>query len=235
MTNIIHFDDFENSEIRATEDGRFSVFDVIKFCGKKNPRDAWKSLANEYIEVVAKTDNFKFSGRGQQETPVANRENILYIIGLLPGAIGKAYREESAKIFVQYLDASPELAESVIDRATPETLKRIEDRLKSKKIRATFTTVLQEHGVSKGWEFAKCTDAIYKPILGGTTKEVKQVRSLANQESLRDQVDDFELTQIMFAESLAERKIKKNQLYGFNQCEAAASESAKKVKEISES
>jgi len=234
MTNIVRFDDFADSGIRITDDGRFSVFDVVEFCGKKNPREVWKRIGVEYSEVVQKCDSFKFPGRGQQFTPVANRENILYIIGLLPGAIGRSYREESAKVFLQYLDASPELAESVIDRATPEDLKRIQARLKGKQIRTTFTSVLLDHGVTEGWQFARCTDAIYKPILGGSTQVVKSERGLAKQDNLRDNIDEFELTQVMFAESLAERKIKKEQLQGVDQCESAAAESARKVKEISD-
>lgn len=76
MTNIITFDGFENSDIRVTPSGEYSVFDVIKFCGKKNPRDAWNTLLTQYSEVVAKTDNFKFPGRGQRNTPVATRQNL---------------------------------------------------------------------------------------------------------------------------------------------------------------
>jgi len=234
MTNIVRFNDLSDSGIRLTDDGRFSVLDVIEFCGKKNPSDAWKALSDQHSEVLGKSDNFKFPGRGQRFTPVANRENILYIIGLLPGAIGRSYREESAKVFLQYLDASPELAESVIDRATPEDLKRIQARLKGKQIRTTFTSVLLDHGVTEGWQFARCTDAIYKPILGGSTQVVKSERGLAKKANLRDEIDEFELTQVMFAESLAERKIKKEQLKGFDQCESAAAESARKVKEISD-
>jgi len=93
MTNIVRFDDFVDSGIRVTDDGRFSVLDVIKFCGKKNPSSVWggderrNGLIGRYPELSHKVDNFKFPGRGQQFTPVANRENILYIIGLLPGAL----------------------------------------------------------------------------------------------------------------------------------------------------
>lgn len=234
MTNIVRFDDLENAEIRVTDDGRFSVFDVIKLCGQKSQREVWKRIQAQYKEVVTKCDGFKFAGRGQQDTPVANRENILYIIGLLPGAIGKAYREESAKVFLQYLDASPELAESIIDRATPEDLKRIQARLKGVKIRITFTAVLQEHGVSKGGDFARCTNAIYKPLLGGTKSEIVTQRGLSKKSNLRDDLDEFELTQVMFAESLAERKIRKQNLQGVSQCESADLDSARKVKSISE-
>lgn len=85
-------------EIRVTSDSRFSVFDTIEVVGgKKNPRDAWDDLQLIHPEVVGKTDNFQFPGRGQRNTPVANTENIFYIIGLLPGAVGRAYREDAAR------------------------------------------------------------------------------------------------------------------------------------------
>jgi len=84
---------FADSGIRITDDGRFSVLDVIKFCGKKNPAQVWSGdnrqngLTSKYSEVAQRCDSFKFPGRGQQFTPVANKENILCIIGLLPGAL----------------------------------------------------------------------------------------------------------------------------------------------------
>lgn len=235
MSNIVRFDDLDNAEIRVTDDGRYSVFDVIKFCGKKGEREVWKRLTVQYPELVTKCDNTSFGGKGgaAKATPVAGRENILYIIGLLPNAIGKAYREASAKVFLQYLDASPELANSVIDRATPEDLKKIEIRLKGKGVRTTFATVLQDHGVVSGWQFAQCTDAIYQPLLGGSCKQVKESMGLAKSDSLRDNLDQFELTQLMFAEALAARNIEKDNLQGYSPCRSASKEAAIKVKSIS--
>lgn len=88
----------EYGAVRVTEDNSFSVFDTIQVVGgKSNPRVYWKSLSDQYPEVVKKTYNFQFSGAGQRKTPVATQENILYIIGLLPGAIGRAYREDAAR------------------------------------------------------------------------------------------------------------------------------------------
>lgn len=88
----------EYGDIRVTDDDRFSVFDTVEVIGgKKNPRDAWKSITENYPEVVGKTDNFQFPGQGQRETPVATTENIFYIIGLLPGSVGQMYREDAAR------------------------------------------------------------------------------------------------------------------------------------------
>jgi hypothetical protein len=227
--NLISFEEISDSEIRVTEDGRVSVFDVIKFCGKKNPRDTWTSLCEGYPEVVGKTDNYKFDGKGQRETPVANRKNILYIIGLLKGAIGKAYREDAANLFVAYSEASPELAGSIIDRATPEDLKKIETRLKSKKIRVSFTNVLQDHGVTQGWQFAACTNAIYQPLLGGTAKEVKEQRGLSKSSNLRDDLDEVEMASVMLAEAVAAKKVKSENIQGFVGCRDASADAANRL------
>lgn len=227
-SNIISFDGFPE-EIRMTEDGRYSVYDVIKFCGKKNPRDSWSDLSRQFPEVVTKTDNLKFPGPGQRETPVAGREGILYIIGLLPGSIGRAYRQEAAKIFLQFIDASPELAESIIDRAKPEDLERIEARLKSKQIRVSFTAVLQDHGVN-GIGYGLCTNAIYIPVLGGDAKQIKLAKGLGKNDNIRDNLDLFELASVGFAEALASRNIKKANAQGNNQCQKITEDSAKKVR-----
>ena len=246
MSNLIKFDDFNDSSIRVTDDGRYSVYDVIRFCsGLKNPSQFWngdksarttrqKGLVERFPEVIRKTEGFKFPGRGQKETPVANRENILYILGLLPGAIGRAYREEAAKVFVQYIDASPELAESVIDRATPKDLERIEKRLRSKQIRISFTQTLADHGISEGWEFATITNSIYQPLLGGTAKEVRQKKNLPAKQNLRDGLSNVELSAVMLAESLAEHDIDVNALFGFNQCNNATKSAASKVARVFE-
>ena len=39
--------------------------------GKKNLHDTWAQIVETHPEVVQKTDNLKFPGAGQRETPVA--------------------------------------------------------------------------------------------------------------------------------------------------------------------
>ena len=230
--NLISFEEISDSEIRVNENGYYSVFDVIKFCGKKNPHDAWKSLTDQHPEVIGKTENFKFAGKGQRETPVANRENILYLIGLLPGAVGRSYRESAAKVFLAYLDASPELAGSIIDRATPEDLRKIETRLKGKHIRISFTSVLQDHGVTQGWQFGACTNAIYQPLLGGTASEVKEQRGLAKSANLRDDMSNLEIASVMLAEEIALKKIETDNIQGFTGCRDASADAGNRVRSI---
>jgi hypothetical protein len=92
-------------EIRVTPDGRYSVFDVVEVIGgKKNPHQAWDGIATTYPEVLQKVENFKFPGKGQRLTIVTNTEGLLYIIGLLPGAVGRTYREDAARLMLSKID-----------------------------------------------------------------------------------------------------------------------------------
>ena len=220
MTNIIHFDDFENSEIRATEDGRFSVFDVIKFCGKKNPRDAWSGLQTQYPEIALKIHKVKFSGRGQQFTPVATKLVILEIIKII--------------------GCSPASEIVTSDKFYPRTEVQVISVLVKAFHDCEPCTQFYCGGYRVDLYLAKYRIAIECDEAGhlGYCSERESLRESTIKSALgcsfvrfNPYAKDFNLGDV-FA---AIRKIKKNQLYGFNQCEAAASESAKKVKEISES
>ena len=46
---------------------------------------------------------FKFPGRRQRDTPVANARAICEVVMLLPGKAAAAFRKETASILVRYL------------------------------------------------------------------------------------------------------------------------------------
>lgn len=82
------------------------------------------------------------------------------------------------------------LAEEIVGRsALPETAedRRIATRMQGKLARNLLTATLKDHGVV-GVGFARCTNATYQPLLGGTAKELKAQRGLAVSDSLRDQL-----------------------------------------------
>jgi len=119
MSSITSFS-FDDQLIRE-QDGLWSVYDLIEVIGgQKNPRKVWERLTVSFPEVVAKCHNLKFPGAGQRNTPVCDRQVALEIIGLLPGAVGKKYREEAAKLFLRYMDADVTVATEVVKRSTDE-------------------------------------------------------------------------------------------------------------------
>lgn len=98
---------FGYGEIRETDDGRFSVYDLIQVVGgQRDPYNVWKRLCMEYLELLTMCQDFKFSGRGQRETPVTGKAGLLHIIGLLPGAVGRSYREEAAKLMLAQIEGT---------------------------------------------------------------------------------------------------------------------------------
>lgn len=94
--------------------------------GKKNPRQAWNAICETHSEVVLKTDNFQFPGMGQRPTPVTNKEGLFYIIGLLPGAVGRSYREDAAKLMLAkiegQLEKSIDIDNKLILQPTPKEI-----------------------------------------------------------------------------------------------------------------
>lgn len=69
------------TEIEGVEYG--SVYDALKFLGLSSSaiRTFWHRLGNNNVEVVTKCNNFKFKGRGQKKTPVADLKTLLQICG----------------------------------------------------------------------------------------------------------------------------------------------------------
>jgi hypothetical protein len=228
----------DEGQIRMTADGQPSVFDIIRVLGgQKNPRDAWTRLTEAYPEVVGKCDNLKFPGRGQRETPVAKtKEDVLYILGFLPGAVGRKYREQAARLFVAYLDNPAELASELTERLTPEQGEWLEARLNGKRTRFTLSDTLKDHGV-QAEGYGRCTNAIYRPILGADAKTLKA--QIADEKHLpvkrvnpRDHMSIKQLNDLEFAERVAAGQLKAHNARGNNQAERVCRTSAEHTRQL---
>jgi len=116
--------------VRITPDGTMvSVIDVImvisftdddgrlKKSAQKNASDYNKILLRDHPEVSLLQRNFRFTGQGQRDTPVAGRRGMLQIIQLLRGKKASKFREGVAGLVEQYLDADMGLADDITDRA----------------------------------------------------------------------------------------------------------------------
>lgn len=92
--------------IRATQDGRYSVYDTIEvLADKRNPRETFKRMCDEFPSCChAQVTTSNFPAPVNVQHSFANKEDILYIIGLLPGAVGRAYREDAAKVMLEKLE-----------------------------------------------------------------------------------------------------------------------------------
>lgn len=223
--------ELDNAEIRRTPDGRASVYDLISAVGeKKKPTTVWLRLKRQYPEVATKCSNFKFDGQGQRETPVTDRQGWAYIIGLLPNAIGKKYREEAARLVIRYLDADVTLAEDIVERTSDEKgLERLQQRIKSKKIRNEHTRMLCARGVRDGRDFATCTNKTYQGLYGTNAAGLRRLKNLPLKANVRNHMDTNELIEVGFSENLSTRKIKQGSAYGVEECGSINFNTAKSV------
>lgn len=228
MSTIIP--ELDNAKIRRTSDGFASVFDLIAAIGfSKDPHKVWERLLERYPEVLTFCRNFKFSGRGQRETPVTDKKGWAYIIGLLPNAIGKKYREEAANLVIRYLDADITLAAEVVDgNDNEEDLQWLESRLRGKIVRKRFAGKLKSHGVL-GRGYAFCTNQTYQGLYGTTAEGMRNRKNLPSKANWRDYATITELNQLAFTEDLTGKKLDKNNAQGNTECEATCFTTAKSV------
>jgi hypothetical protein len=134
-------------------------------------------------------------------------------------------------------EANPELAiKRGRDRAIAawrrqgKTEDWIEQRCKQIDSWHGFTDTLKEHGVT-GDGYGRCADSLNVPILGGTSKQIRKARSIVGK-SLRDGLDEVENAAINFAQVLAKKKIKEDNVHGNYRCSIACYKSAEKVAQV---
>ena len=223
--------DFQSQTIRATEDRRFSVYDVLVafgVCDQPNCQKTLKRIQDKYPEVNPFCINFKFPGRGQRLTPVADEEGIYQILMLCPGKQGAAFRKWAAGLI-----ADPDKA---LDHAVSKYLKQgrsqdwIETRLKGVLTRRQFTDVLKAHGVT-GAGYALCTDALNKGITGKSAKELKAELQCTNP---RDNMDIVMVKALELGEVISKRDIEERGAMGNRQCKQVCDDAARRVRRVFE-
>lgn len=225
MSDLSIFE-FNGDSIREYND-QFSVYDIIRVIGgQKSERTVWERLGNDYPDILSKCNSVKFPRKDGKKanlaSPACNRQVALEIIGLLPGQVGKKYREESAKLFCRYIDSDITLAGDIVQRSNNiQDLKWLQTRLEGKIVRHQFTDELKERGVT-GVGYAMNTDAINVELFDHKAKELKAIRQVKN---ARDGLSELELAALKLAELKAIDKMEKENAQG-NQDTAMCSKNA---------
>lgn len=234
MSNLSFFThEFGDYEIRVVGDGRFSVYDVLVAFGAypnlDTARITFRRLEKQNPEVSDFCSDFKFPGRGQRETPVTDEEGMYRILMLCPGKRGAEFRKWAAGII-----ADPDKA---LDHAVRKykrmgwSDRRIRSRLEGKIARHKLTDTLKAHGLTQGWEYARCSDAVNINMLGQTAKEYKAAH---NVQHTRDGMDDVMLSAYNLIEAKSSRDIENANAWGVDECERICSDISRKVKRILE-
>ena len=100
----------------AEDPPRVAVYDVLQLitgCSAQNCSNVYSRVSEAFPEVLTNCSNFKFSGRGQRESPVADARTTVEIIMVLPGWAAARVRKAAADVMVGYLGEDPSLVEEV--------------------------------------------------------------------------------------------------------------------------
>ena len=128
MASLAGLDENTVIQIRKTAESppRVSVIDVIiLITGASRDESAHihRRLCEAFPDVSTFGTNFKFSGQGQRNTPVADAVGITQIVLLLPGRAAAAARQSAAGVIVRYLGGDVSLvAEIMANHATQAEL-----------------------------------------------------------------------------------------------------------------
>jgi hypothetical protein len=124
--------ELNGAKIRRTPEGKFSIYDLIRIAGgQKAPHKVWERLQKPYPELLTKCQSeYLGEGKARKKSPVATMEDCLYILGLLPGACGKSYREKAANLVRRYIQGDADLGmEMIIRDHNKERVDRAKKRL----------------------------------------------------------------------------------------------------------
>lgn len=114
---------FAGQTIRTTPDGYASIYDIMRVAGVGNePTHTWNALKGKFCEPHSTsstsdsrplTKNFKFSGRGQRDTPVVSGQGLVRLLFLLPGKRARQFVAESAEVLVRHIGGDETLVEEI--------------------------------------------------------------------------------------------------------------------------
>src|SRR5690554_4733744 len=168
-----------------------------------------------------------YSVRGQGAGTWAHENIALRYAAYLSPDLAVEIRD----VFLRYKRGDESLVDEIREnKARREATDHELHRQIGKDVRKRFTKTLDEHGVKKPIEYASCTNEVYKPILGGTAKQVREKRGLHAKANLRDSMSIAELAFTMASEALASERIEQQASQGFIQCRDATKQASVAIK-----
>ena len=224
---------FNNETIRTIWDKEqekyfISVVDIVRvLTNSKNPRHYWNvlkgRLKEEGNETVTNCDQLRLKAQDgkYRMTDVVDITGMFRIIESIPSKNAEPIKQWLARLGSERIDETFDPSISVqrsIDlyRAKGFDEKWITKRIQNIQDRKELTDVWKENGITEGKEFAILTNEIYKTWSGMTAKEYKEYKGL-HKESLRDNMDNIEVSLTDISEEVTKRLAKKNKPKGLKE------------------
>ena len=224
---------FNNETIRTVWDKEnekyyISVIDVVGVIAEsENPRKYWSVLktrlkkeGNELATICSQL-KLKSSDGKYYNTDVVDIENMFRIIESIPSKNAEPIKQWLAKLgserIDEIFDPSISMQRSIdLYRAKGFDEKWISKRIQNIQDRKELTDVWKENGITEGKEFSILTNEIYKTWSGMTAKEYKEYKGL-RKESLRDNMDNIEVSLTDISEEVTKRLAKKTKPKGLKE------------------
>ena len=224
---------FQNETIRTVWDKTqekffISVVDIVGIISEsKDGRKYWNKLKQrlkeEGNETVTNCHQLKLKAQDGKYrlTDVVDIEGMFRIIESIPSKNAEPIKQWLAKLGKERIDEvfDPSIAvQRSIDlyRKKGYDEKWIAKRIKGIQDRKELTDIWQEGGIKKGKEFAILTNEIYKSWSGMTAQEYKAYKGL-RKESLRDNMDNLEISLTDISEEVTKRLANKTKPKGLKE------------------
>lgn len=238
MNEVINFDDFAIRRVFDEEKQLwyFSVTDVIRALLQQPDyqaaRNYWKVLKNRLkkdgSESVTNCNRLKLEADDGKKylTDVADIQTLLRIIQSVPSPKAEPIKLWLAKVGYERIQESvdPELS---VNRARENWQQHgrserwIQQRMMGQETRNKLTDYWQDHGISKGQEFAILTNIIHKEWSELTVQQHKNLKGLETQ-NLRDHMSEAELIFTALAELSTRQIAETNQATGLEENKQAS-------------
>lgn len=223
---------FEEKEIRRKwkdNDWYFSVIDVIyALTNSSNPRDYWyrmkkRASEEEQIELSTICRQLKLASKDGKNylTDCSNTKGILRIIQSIPSKKAEPFKLWLAQVGAERIEEinDPELA---VNRARNYYKQKgyneqwINQRMFGMEARNKLTDEWQFRGLTESKDYAILTNQIYKSTFNFSTKELKAIKKITNQNkvNLRDRMNPLELNITSLAELTSQELHEKNNSFG---------------------
>jgi hypothetical protein len=230
------------SAIRTNDAGLVSLTDIYATAerdgqadGKRKPGDWARESGADFIDFVAENLDTRKTGIYKSSKARADRGGGTYAHWQIALAYAKYLSPELHmqvnEVYARVKSGDVTLADEIADKATPEQQEWLARRVAGKAARGQLTATLSAHGVV-GKGYADCTNAIYKPILGGKKSEICAKRGLSRSKNLRDVMDLEQLTRTALAEIVARKNIERYNVRGNDHCSQECGRAAQKVAAI---
>ncbi len=206
MSSII-IPELHNSKIRKTDNDQFSVLDVIRvIAGKTGHTKDWKRIKENYPDIMAKCHFMQFEGidgKKKKKTPVMDKEGILYLIGLLPGEVGKKYREKAANLVRRYIEGDADLALEILYRdKNKERVKRAERRMQVTNTNKQVAGLVASH---PGTTYSDVHNDRYKGLYRKNTRQLREECGAKSKETPLNYMSEMDLTLNLLTNQIAIR------------------------------